>query len=458
MILEKIMSPGIAHFSYFIGSDGEAAVIDPRRDCDIYLDIARSRDVRITGIFETHRNEDYCIGSLELAERCGAGIYHGEKTPFRYGHPVRNGDRFRIGGIELEIIETPGHTRESISLVLRERDSSGKALMVFTGDVLFAGDVGRTDLMGISRADAAGLLYDSIKHRILPLGEQVIICPAHGSGSVCGSRISDRGNTTIGYEKVANGQLRMDREAFIAHISREQYYQPPYFRTMETLNQEGAPIIHHVPDLTPFRPGEIEQMKKAQVVDIRSPTGFGGGHVPGSISIWRDGLGAFMGWFLDYDQPIVIIDDFNKSLDDVAREFVRLAYDNISGYLAGGFPAWFKAGKPVSRTGTWSVHELNDRITDPRIFLLDVRDIHNREKVGHIRGTHHIYIGELPGRMNEVPRDRHVVAYCDAGYKGSLAVSLLSRAGYSHVTNLLGGMTGWIQAGFPRDPVDQAHE
>jgi hydroxyacylglutathione hydrolase len=450
MIIEKVTSPGIAHFSYFIGSGGEAAVIDPRRDADIYLGIARSRDVRITAIFETHRNEDYCIGSLELADRCGARIYHGEKTAFRYGNPVRHGDHFPIGGTDLEIIETPGHTAESISLVLRERDGPGQALMVFTGDALFAGDVGRTDLMGIPREDAAALLYDSIMHRILPLGDQVIICPAHGSGSVCGSRISDRGDTTIGYEKVANVQLGMEREAFIAHISREQHYRPPYFRTMETLNREGAPLIHHLPDLMPFLPGEIEQMKDAQLVDIRSPTGFGGGHIPRAVSIWRDGLGAFIGWFLDYDHPIILVDDFNESLDDVAREFVRLAYDNITGYLAGGFPAWFKAGKPVSRTGTWSVHELNDHLNDPLIFLLDVRDIHNREKIGHIRGSHHIYIGELPDRMGEVPRDRHVVAYCDAGYKGSLAVSLLSRAGYSPVTNVLGGMTGWIQAGFSR--------
>jgi hydroxyacylglutathione hydrolase len=451
MIIEKIASPGIAHFSYFIGSGGEAAVIDPRRDVSRYLEIARSRDVKIIAIFETHRNEDYCIGSLELADRCGARIYHGEKTAFQYGQPVRHGEHFPIGDTDLEIIETPGHTPESISLVLRERESAGQALMVFTGDALFAGDVGRTDLMGIPREAAAALLYDSIMHRILPLGDQVIICPAHGSGSVCGSRISERGDTTIGYEKVVNGQLSMERETFIDHISREQYYRPHYFRTMERINREGAPLIHHPPDLTPFLPGEIEQMKNVQIVDIRSPTGFGGGHIPGAVSIWRDGLGAFMGWFLDYDRPIILVDDFNESLDEVTREFVRLAYDNLTGYLAGGFPAWFKAGKYVSKTGTWSVHELNDHLGDPLIFLLDVRDIHNREKNGHIRGSHHIYIGELPDRMDEVPRDRHVVAYCDAGYKGSIAASLLSRAGYARVTNLLGGMTGWIQAGFPRD-------
>jgi hydroxyacylglutathione hydrolase len=241
----------------------------------------------------------------------------------------------------------------------------------------------------------------------------------------------------------------MERESFIARISREKYYLPPYFRKMEVLNQEGAPLLHHLPDLTPFRPEELEHMKEVQIVDIRAPTGFGGGHIPGALSIWRDGLGAFMGWFLDYDRPIVLVDDFNESLDEVAREFVRLAYDNIAGYLAGGFPAWFKAGKPVSRTGTWSVYELNEHLSDPSIFLLDVRDIHNREKIGAISGSHHMYIGELPGRLEEVPRDRHVVVYCDAGYKGSLAVSLLSRAGYTSITNLLGGMTGWIRAGFP---------
>jgi hydroxyacylglutathione hydrolase len=404
--------------------------------------------MQITSIFETHRHEDFCTGSPELAERCGATIYHGDKTPFHFGQPVRHGDRVSIGGVELEVIETPGHTPESISLALRERSRPSQVLMVFSGDTLFSGDVGRSDLMGIPRAESAALLFDSIMHKLLPLGDQAILLPAHGSGSVCGAGISDRPDTTIGYEKQANSLLQMQREEFIGRISQEYYYYPPYFRTMEVLNLEGA-LVHHPPDLKPFRPDELERMHEVQVVDIRSPTSFGGGHIPGSLSIWRDGVGAFIGWFLDYEHPVVLVDDFNESLDLVSREFDRLAYDNLVGYLAGGFPSWAKAGKPLAITGIWSVYDLQSRLYDPSLFLLDVRDIHSRRRFGAINGSHHIYVGDLPRRLGEVPRERHIITFCDAGFKGSIAASLLYRAGFHTVTNLLGGMTAWIQAGFP---------
>lgn len=449
MIIERVVSAGVSHYSYFIGSDGEAAVVDPRRDCDVYLQKARAADMQITSIFETHRHEDFCTGSRELAERCGATIYHGEKTPFHFGQPVRHGDHVSIGGLDLEMIETPGHTRESISLALRERSRPSQVLMVFTGDTLFSGDVGRSDLMGIPRVESAALLFDSIMHKLLPLGDQTLLHPAHGSGSVCGAGIIDRPDTTIGYEKQANSLLRMQREEFIGRISQEQYYYPPYFRTMEVMNLEGVPLKHHPPDLKPFRPDEIEWMHEVQVVDIRSPTSFGGGHIPGSLSIWRDGVGAFIGWFLDYENPVLLVDDFNESLNLVSREFYRLAYDNLEGYLAGGFPAWTKAGKPLARTGMWSVHNLQNQLHDPNLFLLDVRDIHTRGRFGTISGSHHIYVGDLPRRLSELPRDRHIITFCDAGFKGSIAASLLCRAGFHKVTNLLGGMTAWIQAGFP---------
>lgn len=454
MVVERITSPGIAHNSYLIGSDGVAAVIDPRRDCDQYMDFARDHDMQITHIFETHRNEDFCIGSLELAYRCGAAIYHGEKTPFGYGHAARDGDHFTFGKLDLEVLETPGHTAESISFALRDAEGGERVLMVFTGDALFAGDVGRTDLMGIPREESAALIHDSIMEKILPSGDGAIVCPAHGSGSVCGSLIAGREYTTIGYEKTANPLLRLDRDSFIARVSKEQYYIPPYFAKMEVLNLSGPPILHRLPDITPFSPSEVDRLRHggAQILDIRSPTSFAGGHIPGSLSIWREGLGAYMGWFLAYETPIILITDFNLALDEVVRDVIRLGYDNITGYLAGGFPAWFKAGKPQTRSDVWSVQELHDRVADSSLFLLDVRDIHNRMKVGEIAGSHPIFVGELPGRLADVPRDRQVIVYCDSGYKGSLAVSVLTRNGYTRVANLLGGMTGWIRAGYPAEP------
>jgi hydroxyacylglutathione hydrolase len=188
---------------------------------------------------------------------------------------------------------------------------------------------------------------------------------------------------------------------------------------------------------------------RAQLLDIRSPTSFAAGHIPGSLSIWKEGLPAFIGWFLTFEDPIVLIDDFNCNLREVSRHFVRLGYDNLAGYLAGGFPAWFKSAAPLGTFGAWSVQELERRRTEKDLFLLDVRDISNVIRSGKIPGAHHIYIGELPGRLSEVPKGRTIAVYCDAGYKGSLGASILARNGYPDTANILGGMAAWLKAGFP---------
>jgi hydroxyacylglutathione hydrolase len=454
MILEQITSEGLAHHSYYIASGRSAAVIDPRRDSEIYLRLARENGQEITHIFETHRNEDYVSGATGLAARCGASICHGSATPFRFGRPVSDGDEFAIGDLTVRVLETPGHTLDSISLVVTDRKISRGPYIVFTGDALFAGDVGRTDLISeIGMKKAAGLLYDSLVEKILPLGDSVLVCPAHGAGSVCGIDIADHPVTTLGYERETNPFLSLNREQFVDKKCLEHNYYPPYFKTMEQKNIDGAGEFCRLPDLAPLSPAQIKEKGKngAQLLDIRAPTSYAGGHIPGSLCIWREGLPAFTGWFLNYDDPIVIIDDFNLDPLVIVRHFIRLGYENISGYLAGGFPAWMKSGEEIALQPAWSVHALKELIdSGPRDhYLVDVRDIHNRQKVGHIGGDHHIYVGELPGRIGEVPRDADVVIYCDAGFKGCLAGSILERAGYRSVTNILGGMTGWIAAGFP---------
>jgi hydroxyacylglutathione hydrolase len=451
MIIRKISSEGISHNSYFISAGGLAAVIDPRRDCEAYLDLARELGVRISHIFETHRNEDYVIGSLELAARTGAAIYHGHHMDFAYGNKVKEGDTFRLGQIEFRVSETPGHTLESISIVITDLEVAGIPYAVCTGDALFAGDVGRTDFFGTEkRPEVSELLYNSIWQKILPLGDGTIVFPAHGAGSVCGAEISDHEYTTIGYEKMTNPLLALSKEEFIQKKVNEHHYLPPYFKKMEVLNREGAPILHHLPDLRPYSVKEVKELQgKVQILDIRSPTSFAGGHIPGSLSIWKEGIPAFAGWFLTYDTPVILVDDFNCGLAEVSRHFVRLGYDNLKGYLSGGFPAYFKSGSPIGRIEAWSVRDLAGKLKEDNIFLLDVRDIANVSRVGRIPGAHHIYIGELPGRIREVPRDRQVAAYCDAGYKGSLAASILARNGYPRLANVLGGMAGYINAGYP---------
>ena len=451
MLFEKLVAEGLAHNSYFIGSGGEAAVIDPRRDCDAYLAIADCHDMKITHIFETHRNEDYVTGSLELAGRCGAGIWHGSNFNFAFGNPVKEGEIFRIGMLELKIIETPGHTEESISIILEDKEISDKPYMVFSGDTLFAGDIARTDFYGPEKkAEMAGKIYDSIKKKILALGDGVIICPAHGSGSVCGEEIADHPFTTAGYERATNPLLSLSREEFIKRRITESPYYPPYFRRMEELNANGPHLLDRVQHPRPLSLAEVVGLRRAgcQVIDIRSPTSFASGHIPQSLSVWRDGLPSFMGWFLNYSVPIVLIDDFNCGLEQVFLHFTRLGYDNLRGYLAGGFPAWSKAARETASFAVCTVQDLKEKLDDEQLFILDVRDIKNRNSVGYIPGSHHYYIGELPEHLEEIPRDVPVVTYCDGGYKGSLAAGILLANHYRSVTNLLGGMAAWKNAGF----------
>ncbi len=451
MLFERVFSAGLAHNSYIIGDAGKAVVIDPRRDGEIYLEIAARNGYTITHIFETHRNEDYVIGSLALAGRCGAGIFHGAAMDFAYGTAVHNGDKFSVGSLSLEVLATPGHTEESISLVVRDQKSGNTPLMVFCGDTVFAGDIARTDFFGNSRKEEmAEKIYDSIAQKILPLGDGVILLPAHGAGSVCGSEIADHPLTTAGYEKATNPVIGKGRAGFVAGRKTESPYLPPYFRTMERYNRDGAPL-KHPPDLRQFGVSELAGLIKTgcQLVDVRAPGGFAAGHIPGSYSIWRGGISSFAGWFLNYEDPIVIIDDYNQNMDQVMLQLFRLGYDNVAGILAGGITAWYKSAGETGRTRTCPVQELRAELDRGSPFLLDVRDIRNRRAVGHIRNSFHVYVGELPLHLREIPADKPVYVFCDAGYKASIAASILARHHYREVTNVLGGMTAWNHAGYP---------
>jgi hydroxyacylglutathione hydrolase len=447
-MVKLIKSKGIAHHSYFIGASGRAIVVDPRRDVDVYLDLSESQELDITHIFETHRNEDYVIGSVELAHATGAEIFHGTNLDFAYGTPVKDGDKFQFGNIELEVLETPGHTLESISLVLRDLNVSEDPQMAFTGDVIFAGATGRIDFYGVDkRPEIAGLLYDSLFKKILPLGDQTVLCPAHGAGSICGADIREQDYTTVGYEKKTNPQLQVSREEFIQLKVAEELYTPPYFQEMEFQNQNGAPILGRLPHLKAVHPKILKNMmkKELQILDIRKPTSFAGGHINGSLNIWKDGVPAFGGWFLNYQDPIVVVDD-NQGTNEVLHALVRLGFDNIHGYLAGGFPSWYLHAEHIDTLNLWSVHQLKEKVGG-EFFLLDVRKLEDR-KEGYIEGSYHIYVGELPDRMKEIPSGVPVVVYCDSGYKSTTACSYLKKYGYTDLTSVLGSMTAWLKAGY----------
>lgn len=454
VIFNRITSPGLAHNSYFLGSQDTAAVIDPRRDGEIYLELAEREEVRIRYIFETHRNEDYVVGSIELAEHTGAEIFHGPGLEWGYGTALHEGAVFQIGRLEFSALHTPGHTDESMSYVLIDRSTGTEPIMVFTGDALFVSDVGRTDLYGPDEAPRlAGLLYESIFEKLLSLGDGVILCPAHGAGSVCGGHISERIESTLGIERMQNPVLQLrNKEEFIAYKLREHHERPPYFRQMERYNLEGAPRLGRISLPPPLPPSEFKNELEhgAVVLDARTPAGFGGAHIKGACNIWLGGIPAFAGWVLSYDTPLLLVLESGVELETAVRYLIRLGYDQIAGYLWGGIVGWYNAGLPVERLGLSTVDELKRRLESGEdLIVLDVRD-ENEWREGHIKDALHIYVGQLQNRLDEVPRDRPISVFCNIGHRASLAASILLRAGYTNLCcDVLGSMRAWNAKKFP---------
>jgi hydroxyacylglutathione hydrolase len=453
LIFERFKSAGIAHNSYLIGSGSEAAVIDPRRDCQVYVDYAREHGISIKYVFETHRNEDYVIGSVELANITRAGIYHGPGLNWGYGKTVQNGQQFRIGRLRLTAIHTPGHTDESMSYAVADLGTGEATVMVFTGDALFVGDVGRTDLYGSEEESRlASNLYDSIFSKLLPLGDGVIICPAHGAGSICGLQIANRDESTIGTERIQNPVLQMQgKHDFVEYKLSEKQEKPPYFQQMEIYNLEGPPLLECMPLPSPLTPAEFSRAMNegAVVVDTSEPAAFGGAHIKGAYSIWLEGLPVFAGWVLTYDRPILLVLEDQSQLARAVRYLVRVGYDRVTGYLRDGIEGWYNAGYPTEGLRLLSVHQLKSMLDrGEELVVLDTRG-QNEWDSGHIGGALHIYVGHLKDRLGEVPKDRPIAVICNVGHRAGLGASILLRDGYPEVYNVLGSVRAWVAAGFP---------
>ena len=445
MIFERIKSEGLAHLSYFIGSEDEALVIDPRRDCQAYFDLARREAMKIKYIFETHRNEDYVIGSLELKNLTDAEIYHGRGVDFKYGNYLDDGQEFNFGSMKLTALHTPGHTDESTSYTLVDLDTGQDPIMVFTGDTLFIGDVGRTDLYGPGEASRlASNLYDSIFHKILPLGDEVLLCPAHGEGSVCGGSIAKRELSTLGLERIQNPILqKIEKEEFVKYKVEEQLEFPPYFKRMEQYNLQGPPLLQRLPTPEFLSPEKFKEEveKGAVVVDTRMPYSFGGVHIKDTYSIWLGGVPSFAGWVLPYGKPILLVLEEKEQLETAVRYLIRLGYDNIAGILNGGIAAWYIKALPIDNFNLISVNDLKSKLDKgEKIVILDVRDKRKWDK-GHINGAKHIYVGHLEEKLDEVPKDWPIIVYCGTARSASLAASILKNNGYGKVYDVRGGMT-----------------
>jgi hydroxyacylglutathione hydrolase len=452
MLFERVESEGLSHYSYIFGHNKEAFVIDPRRDIDVYLWLASRKGYNIKYILETHRNEDYVVGSRELSEKTGADIFHADsQLNYKYGNEVNDGQEWKVGSYKIESIYSPGHTEGSMSYILFE--PGGSPWILFTGDALFAGDVGRVDLLGKDKMkEMAEMLYDTIFHKFLSLGDGIIICPAHGSGSVCGSKIADRIWTTIGLEKKLNPKLRFtEKKDFIKNVSKD-LEKPYYFKQMEKYNLEGAPILDSLPLPTPLSPDEFsKKTKNAVILDSRMEVGFATAHVPDSLSIWKDGIPNFAGWFLPYDKSILLVNETDDPLP-VVKLLIRLGYDDIEGYLSGGMFSWHTSGMESSSIQTIRVQDLC-RLLDKgeAITILDVRGKEEIKAKGKIPDALNIPVTQLFERMAEIPKEKPVCVFCGSGLRSMMAVSLLKKEGWDNLKVALGGLAGWSSNTCPVD-------
>lgn len=442
MFLQTVRSEGLSHLSYFLSDGGEAAVVDPRLDHEIYLELAASEGVRITHIFETHRNEDYVIGSLALAARCGARIYHGSALEFGYGNPVSEGDSFEFGAVRLQVLETPGHTFESISIALYDLEFGDAPVGVFTGDTLFIGDVGRTDFFPDQKEEVAGLLYDSIHDKLLPLGDQVIIYPAHGAGSVCGSGMASREFSTLGYERRFNPRLQLTRDEFLAHKVNEHHYYTPYFRHMESLNKDGVDKPYELARPPALRASQLAEQQEAGaiVLDVRDAAAIASSFIPGSYAIPLDMVPAFAGWYFPYDRDIVLVTSRDDEIEQAARFLQRLGYDRLTGFLGGGMTAWQASGRQYDSITSVHVNVLMQRADEGADYtLLDVRGVDEFE-AEHLPGAQHLYVGQIPDNIDDVGAARPVTTFCGSGQRALVAAALLKKHGIAEVEVCFGSM------------------
>ena len=454
MKLEAIKSPGLAHNSYFLSDANEALVVDPRRDGQIYNKLAQRECVKLKYILETHRNEDFAIGSLQLQNTTDAQICHSKELPFKYGeNNLSDGETLRLGSLRIQVLYTPGHTNDSISFAIYQPENSSNPVFVFTGDTLFAGSVGRTDLYGAANQQAqAEKLYASLNEKLLPLGDHVLVYPAHGAGSLCGNEIADEEYSTIGYEKKRNPFLNLNKEDFVKEALREEMLVPPYFKKMEELNLNGPPILRS--QETPPSLG-IEEFKTEMnqsgtiVIDTRMPYAFAGSFIPNSLSIWLGGSAVYPGWLIDYDQRILFVHERKEDMRRIARYFWRLGYDKMIGYLCNGINEWQEDGAPVDSLLTLSVHALKTKLAENEVHLVDVREPHEWKADGFIEGAQRIFFGHLQKEAENIPRDKPIAVICSTGKRSSIGASILKKKKFTEISNVLGGMTAWTKMGYP---------
>ncbi len=447
MYLQQIYTGCLSEAAYFVESDGEAIVIDPLRDTEEYLALAEQHKAKIKYIFETHFHADFVSGHLDLGSKTGAPIIYGPKTganfPFHLAH---DGEIFKIGRITLEVIHTPGHTLESTCYLLR--DESGKPYCIFTGDTLFVGDVGRPDLSSgnLTTEELASIMYDTIQNKIMPLADDIIVYPAHGPGTSCGKNLGPETATTIGEQKKNNYALQpQSREEFIANVTSGLDEAPPYFSINARINKEGYDSLDQIKSkgLTPLnvKDFKLKIADEILVLDTRSPTEFPIGFISGSLFISLEGRFAeWAGNILPFEQPVVLVTDPGKEEETIVR-LARVGFNNVEGYLKGGFAAWKNAGEKIDMVIDVEADELAMDIPyDDNLVIVDVRK-ENEFAEGHVKDAINLPINDMAdiAQIAQLEENQNIYIHCGSGYRSLIAASILKKQGYHNIRNVVGG-------------------
>jgi glyoxylase-like metal-dependent hydrolase (beta-lactamase superfamily II)/rhodanese-related sulfurtransferase len=475
MYFEQFYLACLAHASYMIGSEGEAAVVDPQRDVDIYLKAAEEQNLTIRHIFETHLHADFVSGHKELAARTGATIYIGAEAKAGFPHvALHEGDELKVGAVRIRALETPGHTPEGMCFVVIEDKSPEKSpaakppvpYAVLTGDTLFIGDVGRPDLSPAhTPQQLAGLLYDSLHKKLLALPDATLVYPAHGAGSLCGRSMRAEKSSTIGTERLTNYALQIpSREEFIRQLTTNLPTRPNYFAEDAEINRSGASTLTELAPLSALSPKEVRALAQqdAWVLDVRSGDDFAAAHVPGSVNIALSGqFASWTGAILGIHSNPILVADTEAQVEEARMRLARVGIEVLQGYLKGGIASWKKARLPLLSTPQMSAQEVNEKLNKSRdgarpdlargtddVFVLDVRR-EGEWEAGHIAEATWHALDVFPRGLPEVAATGTVAVHCKSGYRSMIACSLLERAGHRNIVNVTGGFDAWLAAGLP---------
>ncbi len=454
MYFEQFYLGCLAHASYLLASEGEGIVVDPQRDVEIYLKAAEANRVSIRHIFETHLHADFVSGHRELASRTGATIYMGAQSGATFPHvAVEDGFLLRVGKLRITALETPGHTPESICLVIADEEKSADAWAVLTGDTLFLGDVGRPDLSrSHSPAQLAGMLYDSLHNKILKLADPVLVYPAHGAGSLCGRNMRAEKVSTIGTERLTNYALQIkSREEFVEQLTSNLSARPDYFLQDAEINRTGAAMLSDLPALAALNPGELKAILAdgGIALDVRPGEEFAAGHVPGSVNIALSGqFASWAGALLGLAARPVLIAESEEAVAEARMRLARIGLEDALGYLKGGIDAWRNAGLSLAELPQISVDALSRRLQAADVQVLDVRREREWEE-GHIESASWWPLDNFKVAPPEIDCTVPIAVHCKGGYRSMIACSLLQRAGFQNVINVVGGFDAWQTAKFP---------